>query len=501
MEVKVTGHSHSAQSTLHYIYYGKYKLGKGSYNLAHRNPNGIRNRNEMIFGINCHRNYSGALNDFKHYLHQKPHNKVQTLNVVLSFDKKDFNFNNPEDCFEASEIASNFVHQAFPDHQAIVALQHDNKNDIPHIHCVMNAISMKPPYKTINGKYYGIGRLRSIGQDCIDEYQNQFHHQITGITEHQGNGYQKPSQYQRVVINALDKVMKQPEVNSPSKLRNALKPYGIRASFKRRGTRRRRQRKRRNGRKYRRSGLVFKYVTTVNGKKRNHYIRASRLANVDPKYNYQDIMNQLASNKLKLRQQKALARQKRVHHIEVEHRRKVSEQRKELISNERSRISRQTHQRLIRLAKINRRKSAELPEPLEPHFVPVAVSNSEDSSSDQQASREDQPSDPSNAEYRSQPGRQRHPSVLADFLARFNAACQRIKRLHLKARIARIKRYVHQKVHQRLAQIRNQVSERAEQLRDQIIQRNTQRKRQNEIKLRRKRHQRWEHEHGDEREL
>lgn len=339
MEVYVTGHSHSASSTLHYIYYGTYKTGHGHYNQAHANPNGVTNRNALLFGINCHRGYQAAVYDFNRYLHQKPNNKVQTLNVVLSFSKSDFNFNKKEDCYRASEIAQNFVPKAFPNHQAIVALQHDNKNNIPHIHLIMNAISMKPPYYTIPAKSYGIGRLRRIGKKCIKSYDKQFRTQISGITTHTGNGYQKASPDQKHVIKAIDNVLELHQAHSHSTFRTILKnKFGIRASFKRRGSHRRRKRKRRGSRRYKRNGLTFKFITKDSkGKKRNHYVTASSLGRVQDSedtwnhpsdYTLKGIDNRLEVNKKRAKQAQKNARKvdKEAHDLAIQqHKNRVAQ--------------------------------------------------------------------------------------------------------------------------------------------------------------------------------
>ena len=326
MEVKVTGHGHSARNSLHYIFYGSYDPNQREYNKAKANANGITKRNELVVGYNCHNGYKHALKDFDNYLEQKPKNKVQTLNIVLSFAKKDFDFRKHEDCFEASTIARHFMKKAFPNHQAIIALQQDNQRAIPHIHLIICALSMQPPYKTIPGGHskkwyqqhpnkpyqvvnYGVEHLRHIGKDCLNEYNDDFNRSLTGITQRGQSTISKLNPIQSYISNAVENAV----YHSKNKkvLRKILRNnYGIIASFKHHKSRRRHKHSRQGRRiRYKRDGVVFRYDEvrhdqdghimyrkTGNPRVHRHYLKSSTLARFNPKLSYRNIIRILNIN-------------------------------------------------------------------------------------------------------------------------------------------------------------------------------------------------------------
>lgn len=175
--IKQTGASHGASGMAREIKY----IGDGTTKAHDLNilPKSKRklnlyNKRNLILGgvgIRTTNGYKATLNDFKKLAKKKPHNKVRTLNFVISPEKGTVNPSNYEQLSAFRDFCEDYAKEAFPHHLAYIAIQWDNwKRDsngklyggIPHAHLIVSALSTLPPYKTMTGNEYHMTRLKRL---------------------------------------------------------------------------------------------------------------------------------------------------------------------------------------------------------------------------------------------------------------------------------------------------------------------------------------------------
>ena len=309
MIIKRTSRSKSATSSIHYLYYGSYGKHDGKLNQPHHNQNGILKRNATVIGVNCRaNNYYHAIHDFDMVLRHKPHNKIKCTNFVLGFSRSDFNFRDQQDVDNACEIARNFTEKAFPNHQAIIALQFDNHRATPHAHICVNELNMNN-HKAFRGKSTDIYRLRQIADKTVTAYNRRHFKKIAQLSE--WHTYKRQiTPIQAKIIERLKSVISDRNITSKTAFRRACKDNGVRASFRRANKRKASKRRHRRSR-HERPGLVFKLINKKTGKSESNYTRASLIKPFKPQLSYDGVLNLIHTNKTLIRSEKQRKRHER----------------------------------------------------------------------------------------------------------------------------------------------------------------------------------------------
>lgn len=305
METKITSRSSSARSSLHYIYYGDYSNSKSSYNKAHANSNGVKQRNVGMLGIGCRSStYKGALADMKHFIdlknaHQKKI-KRESTNIVFSFRKSNFNFDDKHDTNNALNLCASIVKKAYPNHQCILAAQHDNTKATPHVHAIVNQVN-SVNRKVIAGKLNSLYRLRKIADKKVSQYNHDPVHKSEKITEmtdyrkqlrsRQGRTVSKPTAQQQLLLDKLKTVVQDRSVTTRKIFRAKCREVGVTAHFKSAH----KKKLKKSGKPYKRgrkrNGLVYKALGT------NGFVKSSELAPFDQRLGYKGIKQLFKDNK------------------------------------------------------------------------------------------------------------------------------------------------------------------------------------------------------------
>ena len=191
--IKQTGASHGSSGMAREIkYIGDETTKAHDLNVLPKSKRKLsiyKKRNLILGGVGVDTvdGYKATLNNFKKLAKKKPHNKVRTLNFVISPEKRTVDPNNYNQVSAFRNFCEDYVKKAFPNHLAYVAVQWDNwKRDnngylyggIPHAHLIVSALSTLPPYNTMTGNEYHMTRLKHLYNQerlIFDKKQNIIH--------------------------------------------------------------------------------------------------------------------------------------------------------------------------------------------------------------------------------------------------------------------------------------------------------------------------------------
>lgn len=237
--IKRTGLGHNITATLKYIG----DEGSLAHNLKelrrryHNDPKMQKRINqydtcrnvEVLATGNRSCNWPGAAHDFKKLSHLKPHNKVKTINIVLSPSKGTIDFHDRNQIIAFGNFCLRYVKKAFPCHMAYIGIQHDNHHMITHAHLIVSSLSVLQPYNALKGWQYDNRRLQRIYNQQRKKFNREqdFIHLGPALSEHKP----KPTKTDRWLIQhsqAPLRNLKLGKDKNRTALKKDFKQHGIR---------------------------------------------------------------------------------------------------------------------------------------------------------------------------------------------------------------------------------------------------------------------------------
>ncbi len=113
-----------------------------NYVLSEKGHNNAERRNEIVTPINMSKSVSYNRQMRRYWLRARIKHKIQLLQIIQSFSKKEFDPTNPCDIVKANQLGQELVDTHYPGRQALVCTQIDGKGGCVHNHILINDVSM-----------------------------------------------------------------------------------------------------------------------------------------------------------------------------------------------------------------------------------------------------------------------------------------------------------------------------------------------------------------------
>lgn len=113
-----------------------------NYVLSEKGHNNAERRNEIVTPINMSKGVSYNRQMRRNWLRASIKHKIQLIQIIQSFSKKEFDPTNPYDIVKANQLGQELVDTHYPGRQALVCTQIDGKGGCVHNHILINDVSM-----------------------------------------------------------------------------------------------------------------------------------------------------------------------------------------------------------------------------------------------------------------------------------------------------------------------------------------------------------------------
>lgn len=145
---KVTTSSHGALSIRYALdpgrnsvdAHGQMEAAMGRQDI--RGHNGNEKRNQLIGTVNMLPGVRWEVQMGKYWNRASAKHKVQLIQLILSWSKRELNPDDPDDMEKALDIAMDMVNEHYPDRQALIFIQTDGEGGCVHAHILVNDVSM-----------------------------------------------------------------------------------------------------------------------------------------------------------------------------------------------------------------------------------------------------------------------------------------------------------------------------------------------------------------------